>query len=126
MAKLKPEAGVEVFLVGHHVELVHVLHRPLSSLAIFLPCLSNLCLRRLGSLRKIRLEWMVRAFDGETKKSFHLLFELIVNSGLDSDSVSRRLGLRLHHSLLASHLDGVKVLTNENMRGLPTFLKPFC
>ena len=126
MTKLKPEAGVEVLLVGHHVELVQILHRSLSSLAIFLSGLSNLGLRRLGSLQKIWLEWMIGAFDGETKTSFHLLFELIVNSGLDSDSVSRRLGLRLHHSLLASHLDGFKVLTNENMRGLPTFLKPFC
>ena len=114
MTKLKPEAGVEVLLVGHHVELVQILHRPLASLAIFLPGLSNLGLRRLGSLQKTRLEWMVRAFRGETKKSFHLLFELIVNSGLDSDSVSRRLGLRLHHSLLASHLDNIKVLTKEN------------
>ena len=67
MTKLEPEAGVEVLLVGHHVELVHVLHRPLSSLAIFLSGLSNLGLRRLGSLQIIRLEWMVRAFDGETK-----------------------------------------------------------
>ena len=113
--KLEPEAGVEVLLVGHHVELVQILHRPLASLAIFLSGLSNLGLRRLGSLQKIRLEWMVRAFDGETNKSFHLLFEFIVNSGLDSDSVSRRLGLRLHHSLLASHLNGVKVLTNKNI-----------
>ena len=113
--KLEPETGVEVLLVGHHVELVQVLHRPLSSLAIFLPGLSNLGLRGLGSLQKTRLEWMVRAFRGETKKSFHLLFEFIVNSGLDSDSVSRRLGLRLHHSLLASHLDNIKVLTNKNI-----------
>ena len=109
MTKLKPEAGVEVLLVGHHVELVQILHRPLSSLAIFLPGLSNLGLRRLGSLQKIRLEWMIQTFRWENKNSFHLLFEFIVNSGLDSDSMSRRLGLRLHHSLLASHLNGVKV-----------------
>ena len=116
MTNFEPEAGVEVLLVGHHVELVQILHRPLSSLAIFLPGFSNLGLRGLGSLQKIQLEWMEsRAFDGDTKKSFHLLFELIVNPGLDSDSVSRRLGLRLHHSLLASHLDGVKVLTNKNI-----------
>ena len=56
--KLEPEAGVEVLLVGHHVELVQVLHRPLPSLAIFLPGLSNLGLCSLGSLQKIRLEWM--------------------------------------------------------------------
>ena len=70
MTKLEPEAGVEVLLIGHHVELVHVLHRSLSSLAIFLPCLSNLGLRRLGSLQIIRLEWRVRALDGETKNRF--------------------------------------------------------
>ena len=113
--KLEPEAGVEVLLVGHHVELVQILHRPLASLAIFLPGLSNLGLRRLGSLQKIRLEWMIQTFRWETKDSFHLLFEFIVNSGLDPDSVSRRLGLRLHHSLLASHLDNIKVLTNKNI-----------
>ena len=70
MTNVEPEAGVEVLLVGHHVELVQILHRPLSSLAIFLPGLSNLGLRRLGSLRKIRLEWMDGAFDGETKNRF--------------------------------------------------------
>ena len=56
MTKLSPEAGVEVLLVGHHVELVHVLHRPLASLAIFLPGLSNLGLRGLGSLQEKSLE----------------------------------------------------------------------